>query len=274
MRKALLTAAALLSMCASAQELLQCPNPDILNGLVFLGRSDQKMTVTRGSAGFMGNFRVPEGFRLIGAAVRTQGYASVAYKTALSSGKTYETLLAAFEAEGWAIEATGGSGAIFSVAGGHTEGMICRNGERRTLLVTDAGGQTFVSINALSQRRTRNCNAPDLVRMRPGDGMPLFQFPPGTSLVQGFGGGGGGSSRNYTTTSRIISTEPAAQLVQHLAPQIENLGWSKDSGWAGVGSAGSTWRSTYEGEPSIGVLEIIRVSEGTYEVNFTINLSG
>jgi hypothetical protein len=272
MRKAVLTAAAILSMAASAQELLQCPNPDILNGLVFLGRSDMKMTVTLGSSGFMGNFRVPEGFRIIGTSVRAQGISSVAYRTSLRGDKAYATLLAAFEAEGWAIEATRGSGAVFNVAGGLTEGTVCRNGERRMLWVTDAGGRTYVSINVPTPRRTRDCNAPDLVNVRPGNGMPLFQFPAGTSLVQG--GGGGGSSRNFTMSSRIISTDAAAQLVQHLAPQIETQGWSKDSGWAGVGSAGSTWRSTFEGEPAIGVLQIVRVSEGTYEVSFTIILSG
>jgi len=251
--------------------MLQCSNPDVLNGLVFLGRNDQKMTVTRGSAGFMGNFRAPEGFRLIGVGVRAQGYSSVAYRSSLSGGKAHEAMIAAFEADGWAIEARPGAGAMFSVAGGLTEGTVCRNGERRTILVTDHAGHTYVTVNAPMQYRTSNCNAPDLVTMRPGNGMPLFRFPAGTSIVQG--GGGGGSSRNYTTTSRIISTEPAAQLVQHLAPQIEGLSWSRDSGWAGIGSAGSTWRGSYEGEPAIGVLEIIRVSEGTYDVTFTIGLS-
>jgi hypothetical protein len=273
MRKAVFIAVSIFSMAASAQEVLQCTNPDILNGLVFLGRSEMKMTVTLGSSGFMASFRAPEGFRLIGSAVREEGSSSVvAYKTALPGDKAYSALLAAFEAEGWAIEGVRGSGAMFNVAGGHSEGTICRNGERRALLATEAGGQAYVSINA-GRTDARNCNAPDLISMRPGNGMPRFQFPAGTSLAQG-GGGGGGSNRNYTTTSRIISTEAAAQLVQHLAPQIETQGWSRDSGWAGVGSAGSTWRKTIEGESAIGVLEIIRVSEGTYEVNFTINLPG
>jgi hypothetical protein len=272
MRKIAIVGVAVFAMATSAQ-VLQCPNPDILNGLVFLGRSEMKMTVTRGSSGFMGDFRSPTGFSLIGAGTRAPGMSVVAYKTSLAGEKAYAALLAALSDEGWAIESTPGSGSTFNVAGSPREGTVCRKGERRTLLVTESGGLTYASIVAATQRRTRDCNTPDPnLGMSRRQGMPRFQFPAGTSLAQG-GGGGGGSDRNYTTSSRVISSEAAARLVEYLVPQMEAQGWRADSGWAGTGSAGSAWHKIIDGEPAIGVLEIVRVSEGTYEVNFSVATS-
>jgi hypothetical protein len=272
MRKVAITTTAFFTLATSAQTL-QCPNPDILNGLVFLGRGDMKLNVTRGSPGFMGDFRVPAGFLLIGTGVRATGMTTVAYKTSLSGDKAHAALLAALGADGWEVEPSQGPGNTFNVA---REGTVCRNGERRMLLVTQSGGATYVSINSDTQQRRRDCNAPDpALNMQFGrarNAVPRFQFPVGTSIAQG-GGGGGGNGRNYTTSSRIISTETSAGLVQHLASQIAGQGWSADSGWDGSGSAGSTWRRISDGEVTTGVLQIVKVSEGTYDVDFTIAAS-
>jgi hypothetical protein len=275
MRKQAVAAIAVFATLANAAQPLQCTNPDILNGLVFLGRSDQKMTVTRGSPGFLGNFRAPSGFHLIGSGVRGIGMDTVAYKTSLPGDKTYAALLAAFAAEGWEIEATPGAGATFNVAGSPREGTVCRNGERRILLVTEAGGATYASVNTYPVRRQLDCNAPDPLRnMVSGmnSTIPRFQFPVGTSIAQGGFGGGGGSSQSYSTSTRIISPEGQGTLVEQLGNQIERQGWRPDSGWSGANSAGSTWRKTIGGQLGSGTLDIVRVSKDTYEVSFTLQL--
>lgn len=100
---------------------------------------------------------------------------------------------------------------------------------------------------------------------------PRFQFPEGTSLGQ-FGGGGGSNSL-YTNASRIISSDTPARLAEHLATQLQAQGWQADADWSASGGAGSTWRKTHDGELTWGTLEIIRVSEDTYDVDFTLALA-
>lgn len=265
--------AAVFTLASAAPRPMQCTNPDILNGLVFLGRSDMKMNVTLGSPGFMGDFHAPAGFSLIGTGVRPMGMSIVAYKTSLPGGKAYEALVAALGAEGWGTEARPLSGATFNVAGAPRETTLCRDGERRSLLVTESAGVSYVSLLSSPVAR-RDCNSPDpVMEMMYGMGRnaaPRFQFPAGTTLAQG-GGGGGGSNQVYNTSTRIISAESPARLVEHLASQIENQGWRPDSGWSAAGNAGSTWRKAGDGKAATNaVLQIVRVSEGTYEVNFTL----
>lgn len=270
MRKlATAAAAAVCTLASFAQQPLQCPHPDILNGLVLLGRSDIKMTVTRGSTGFLGNFRAPAGFMLIGTGVRDSS-TTVAYKTSQSSDKAFAALVAALGAEGWAAEAQPGTGATFNVAGAPKEGILCLNGERRAILATEVEGISYVTVNSYPSRGARECNTPDpAMNLSFGMGAPRFQFPAGTSLAQGFGGGGG-SNQSYSTSSRIISPETPARLVEHLASQIEAQGWQPDSGWSGAGSAGSTWSKTVNGQSTSGLLDIVRVSADTHDVSFTL----
>ncbi|MEO8315793.1 MAG: hypothetical protein ABI645_13495 [Pseudomonadota bacterium] len=270
MRKLATAASTAVFTLASFAQQPQCLKPDFVNGLVHLGRSELTMTVTRGSAGFLGNFRPPAGFSLIGTGVRDAS-TSVAYKTSLASDKAHAALVAALGVEGWALEATPGAGAAFNVAGGLKEGTLCRNGERRTVVAAEAAGTTYVNVITLPSQRLRDCNAPDpSMSMARGADVPRFQFPAGTTLAQGGFGGGGGSNTSWSTSSRIISNETPAQLVDHLASQIAGQGWQSDSGWSGSRSAGSTWRKTIDGQSSSGMLDIIRVGEGAYEVSFSL----
>jgi len=275
-RFAIAAIAAVTALSATAQQPLQCLNPDILNGVIFLGRGDQKVEVARGLPPFMSGFRAPAGLSLIGSGMREGGMmAVVAYKTSLSADKAYAAVVSALGAEGWAVEPEQYSGATFHVAGNPEDGTVCRNGERRTVMVWEVAGTSYVNIMTNSQGRGRNCNVPDPVMNMGffGPNSPLrFQYPAGTSLAQG-GGGGGGSSGDYLQSTRIISTETPASLVEYLASQIEGQGWSKDAGWSGTGNAGSTWRKTIDGQLAWSTLQIVRVSEGTYDVDFAVELS-
>lgn len=275
MRKSAATLiAAAFAFAAAAQQPQQCVNPELLNGLVFLGRAEMKVTVTRGQAAFMSGLEVPAGLTLIGSGVREAGLTHVAYRSSLSPEKAYAAIMDVLGADGWAPESSMGPAATFNVADGPREASLCRDGVRRGVQVAQIGGQSYVSILAFSEARQNPCNV-DLMMsggFMPGRGVaPQFQFPQGTTLAFG-GGGGGGSNTLYTSTSRIISPETPAALVRHLASQIEQQGWQPDADWSAGASAGSTWRKSLEGTPAWGTLEIIRVSEGTYDVDFTIAL--
>lgn len=264
-------AAAVFTASVVAQQPQQCVNPDAVNGLVFLGRGTNKVEVTRGLPAFMSGFRAPAGFSLIGSGLRSNGVTTVAYKTSLGSDKSWAALLAVLGAEGWAVEATAGSAPNFNVAGGPRDGTVCRGGERRFVTATETSGTTYVTLYTSPQATPRDCNAPQpLPRMglELFNAAPRFQFPAGTSLGRGDSVGGGGGS--YTMSSRVISAETPARLAEHLASQIAAQGWQRDAGWSDSGGAGSTWRKAGEEEPTWGMLEIVRVSEGTYDVDFTM----
>jgi hypothetical protein len=262
------------ALAVPAQQPLQCVNPQLLNGLVFLGRSELKINVTPGQPAFMKDVKVPAGLVLIGSGVRQGGMTTVAYKTSLTSEKAFAGVVAGLEAEGWMVEARPGQAATFNVAGSPREGTLCRDGRRRDVTVAEVGGVRYVNVAAFGESRRRGCNedpfASPAFLMGPG-ATPRFQFPEGTSLARG-AGAGGGSDRMYSTSSRIISADTPARLVEYLASQLEGQGWQADSTWSATSSAGSTWRKTHEGEPATGALEIVRVSEGTYDVDFTLVL--
>ena len=262
------------ALAVAAQQPLQCVNPQLLNGLVFLGRSELKVNVTRGQPAFMKDVKVPTGLVLIGSGVRQGGVTTVAYKTSLTSEKAFAGVVAGLEAEGWMVEAQPGQAATFNVAGSPREDTLCRDGRRRGVTVAEAGGARYVNVAAFEESRRRECNEDPFSSpaMLMGQGaIPRFQFPEGTSLARR-AGGGGGSDRMYSSSSRIISAEAPARLVEHLASQLESQGWQADSTWSANASAGSTWRKIHEGEPATGALEIVRVSEGTYDVDFTLVL--
>jgi hypothetical protein len=265
--------AASFALAAAAQQPQQCVNPQLLNGLVFLGRSEAKVSVTPGQPAFMRGLSLPADLFLIGTGVRESGMTTVAYKTSWSADKAYAAVVTALGAEGWEVEQTPTSASNFNVAGGPKDGTLCRNAERRSVRVTDIAGARYVNVVEFVDARRRECNEdpfmPPPLSMRPGGG-PRFQFPAGTSIAQF--GGGGGSNTMFTTESRIVSEATPASLVEHLASQLEAQGWQPDAVWSGSGSAGSTWRKTQDGELTWGTLEIIRVSEATYDVDFTMAL--
>lgn len=259
-----------LGLAAVAQQPGQCVNPQLVNGLVFLGRSNQKVSTYLAQPGFMSDVRVTPVLSLIGSGTRVDGINLVAYKTSLAVGEAYDAVVGDLGAEGWETEAAPGSTTNFRVARNPREGTLCRGGERRHLMVSDVAGTRYVTVGTGIEGRPRECNADpfNFDPMALARRVPSFEFPEGTSL--GFGSGGGGSSSVYTSASRVLTTETATRLAGHLASQLEAQGWQVDAAWSGGGSAGSTWRKGSGGELTWGTLEVTRVSEGTFDVDFTL----
>lgn len=276
MRRALTAVTAAFALAAAAQQAQNCINPELLNGLVFNGESHLQVSVSRGQASFMSGVRLPASLILIGTGVREGGMTTVAYKSTLSSDKAYSTVIDALGADGWAIEGLPGTAATFDVAGSNRQATLCRNDERRYVTVTEFGGMQYINVVQMAPESPRRaCNEDRLGSLRgmsPTAMMPRFQFPAGTGIAGS--GAGGGSNTLSSTGSRIVSKESAATLLEHLAPQLEQQGWQHAADWSAGGSAGSTWSKTQDGDPAWGMLEIIRVSDGTYDVDFTLALPG
>lgn len=271
---AIAATASFFSMGALAQGLPQCLNPDVLNGLIFNGRIESKATITRTLPASLAGFRAPTGMTLIGTAVRDSGRStSVGFKTSLPSDQAVAALTATLRTDGWAPEAEQGPGQTFTVPGEPVHVTVCRNAERRNIMVRDVGGVRYANIMLSAEQRTLACNEKDpramgFDMMAMQSAMPKFTFPP-TARQSGPGGGGGGSNDIWSTSTRIQSPDSGASLAEHLAGQLTSQGWKRDSAWSGTASSGSNWKRQLDGKPSWGTLEIVRMGGDLHEVRFT-----
>lgn len=260
------------SIAAGAQSPMQCANPDIINGVLFAGHAEEKIEVAPGLPALMSGFRAPSGLSLIGTGVRGAGaMTNVAYKSALSTDKTFAAIVAALGADGWETEFTDDPGSTFNISGGRKSGVLCKDDERRTVVVWGVAGVSYANIVMVPQVDRRKCN--DTGRGTGPFGLrvdlPRLQFPAGTILPRG-PGGGGGSDRYYDSTTRVISTQTAAQLLELLGGQMQRQGWRPDADWSGAGSVGSTWRNTVGDQLAWSTLEITGVGKDTYDVGLSV----
>jgi hypothetical protein len=267
--------AALFSIAAVAQGLPQCVNPDVLNGLVYNGRIEAKATITRALPASLARFRAPSGFSLIGTAVRDSGRSTqVAFKTSLSGDQAMSALIETLRADGWAPEAPQGPGQTFTVPGEPQYVTVCRNSERRTLIVRDVGGTRYANLGLTAEQRSLACNQKDprmggMDMMSMQSAMPRFTFP-STARQAGPGGGGSGSNDIFRTSTRIQSPDSGASLAEHLAGQLTSQGWKRDSAWNGTASSGSNWKRQADGKTTWGTLEIVRMASDMHDVRFTV----
>lgn len=284
MRKFIIAAGLMaVTVVASAQEALQCVNPDVLNSLLFNARAEAKLEVRRTMPDIIAGFRAPAGFQLIGSGVRGQGQAtSVAYKTTLQDQAALDSLVGFLSQEGWRRENTQQSlppGVI--IAGPQpTAEMLCRNGERRNVRVQDIGGMRYATITGFRTSPPRACDAPQpqqdfldpmaSINARRAN-LPRLSFPDTARMSTTSAPNGINEQRTASSTVRIESPDSPASLVRLLSRQLVEQGWRSDAQWSGRISSGSTWtRRNADGQAMWGTLEILGVGAGTYDVGFTL----
>src|SRR5690606_5179980 len=139
----------------------------------------------------------------------------VAYRTSLASDKAHAAVAEALAAAGWLPEPSP-SAATFRVEGtAPRDETLCREGQRRLVLVKDVNGVRYVNVVAFPEAGALACGTDPLVGptppMSPRNMVPVLRFPEGTTLAQP-AGGGSGSNTHFTTTSRIISSQPPVSL--------------------------------------------------------------
>lgn len=281
MRKSIVLLVATASAIASAAQPPQaCLDPALVDGLVFLGRSELRVEVSRGQPAFMRDVKLPAGLVLVGSSIRNiEADAAVvrptvvAYKTTLPLAKASSAVVTALEEQGWKIEPDPRLQAVVGNAGLSIQWVtLCRNGERRRVSTKQAGGARYVTVDSSITPDRRVCN--DLVRGAPStlqqtlsarqSSLPVFEFPEGNARSQG---NSHGSSSTLVTTSL-----PSSRLIDLLASQLEFQGWRRDATWSGSSSSGATWVKARNGEVSRGTLEVIGLGTGTYGVQFSMTV--
>jgi hypothetical protein len=276
---------------ATAQQALQCANPDVLNALVFGAMEDSRLVVKLEMPADPAGFRAPTGFTLIGSGVRGQNLATtVAYKTTLETRMAFDSLIAFLAEEGWKPEGVPQLAQLaISVAGSQSAAaQVCRNSVRRHVQVREVEGTRYATISGSTAMPPRVCDAPTsldyllsnpmaMVNARQAQ-MPRLSFPDSVRLGSLPVGAEGDTHNNtfsttYTNTTRIESPDSAASLARHLARQLSEQGWRSDADWSGKLSSGSTWsRRNAEGQSLGGMLEILSVDEGVFDVAFTLTM--
>jgi hypothetical protein len=270
-------------IASMAQQVLQCVNPDVLNSLVFNGRAESRLVIRRGMPDIVAGFRAPSGFTLIGNGMRGQGNTTVVgYRTTLERDKAFDSLLGFMFDEGWSREAPAQPQLpAVTVAGPQpTSARLCRNGERRNLMVQEIEGIRYATISGFETTPPRACGAPapqlsfgvdPQTAMNAARAiMPQFSFP-ATARLSGSPGGTSISGGTWVTSAtRIESPDSATTLARDLARQLREQGWRSDAEWKGSLSTGSTWmRRNDAGQAYGGTLEILTVGDGVYEVGYS-----
>ncbi len=279
---AMLAAALLIPVAAQAQDLLADANQDVLNGLVFQGRAEARATVTATLPHDLAQLEVPDGFALIGTAVRGDGSRTTAFRTSHPAARALDMLLAALDAQGWEVEMPQAVAArpTFNAPSQIQARTICRNGERRGVLVRDFEGASLASILRVGfdpSPRACHAAAPGAGIMGPGGfaqlvrEMPRFDFPQGVRVLGG-GGGGGGNDHQIAGTRVHSAEDNASALALTLSRQLANQGWTRDAAWVGELGSGSNWTRKTDELSLLGALEVIDLGADHYDVSFTLVL--
>jgi hypothetical protein len=283
MRKLFIVMGLLAFAAASpAQEAFQCASPDVVNALVFSAQPELKIVITRTMPEGAGGFGAPAEFRLIGSGVRGQN-TSVAYKTTLEADKAFDSLLGFQFDQGWKSEAIQQAQQLpVTVVGQHaaTTARLCRDGQRRNLVVKEAAGVRYATITGFPTSPPRACDAPlpqpagfnPMAAINAAQAMMPQLSLPATARMSGqgtpMGGGGAGS---VATSMRIEGPDTAASLARVLAQQLAQQGWRRDAEWSGALSTGSTWtRNAADGKPYWGTLEILSIGGNTHDIGFAV----
>lgn len=283
MRSITLLATLLLPVAASAQDLLADVNQDVLNGLIFQARSEARATVTRTLPAEFSRLEISDQFDLIGTAIRADGNHVTAFRTSQPAAQAFDLLLGALTVDGWEVEMPQGMPMqqTFNAPTQIQASRICRAGERRAVMVRDAGDVRLVSVSGGAvEPGPRPCHAPlpGASTMGPGGflslnrHMPRFDFPAGV-LVLG-GGGGGGGNDYFSAATRVQSPEePASALALILSRQLTAQGWTRDAAWNGALGAGTNWTRRSDDGLLVGTLEVVDRGGNLHEVTFTVLLA-
>jgi hypothetical protein len=276
---------ALVGGAAFGQDLLQCVNPDVVKGLLFNGRAETQMSITSTLPEEMAGFTAPAGFVLVGTALRSPSApagGTVAFRTSADSETAYATMLEAFTADGWVVEAPQiPSRQIFVNDGVPDSVTVCRDSARRNLLVQDHNGRRYVTVNFSEQPNALACNAQD-PRLARTVGMmsmiteeaPSLRLPEGTTNAEGgnrIASGGGGSGDTYTTGDQIRIAQSASSFLDDIRTQMLEQGWAADASWSGTLSKGARWTKTgANGFPYWATLELVDVGNGIHDLSFRL----
>jgi hypothetical protein len=277
-------AGAFCGFAASAQDLLDCVNPDVLRGLVLRSSADEGVVFSTASPAQMSDITAPPQFDWIGSVERTGGVAasvSAAFRTDLAPDAAMEVAMAGLTSSGWEAQPQlGGAGGAFASMPITRSQTACRDEQPVSVAANELENTTYVTYSFTTSSANTVCSAPDPSSPLGGlsaniyRDMPSLEFPPDPVTgepVRSSGGGGGGSQNVRYSTTQVTHNESLNGLAVFLSEQLSAQGWVADTSWTGTTTAGSSWTRQADPDASLqGMLQITALANSRYDVTFRI----
>ncbi len=262
------------SLAAYGEDLLQCVDPAVQQGLLFWRPSDYGAEISDETPAAIASLRVPGDFAWIAGAV--SGVSSRgAFRTVGEPAAALEAAVAEMARDGWTADTsfrTGGN--AFDGPDGRQSQEVCRDGKPVGIETWRQGDVTYVTYGVPINSENSVCRRggmPSFNRLPIDDHLPRLEF---ASLDSGArtrrGSGGGSGAAQMTNSTRVTRAADLGTLTSHLEDQLIAQGWQADANWVGNAMAGSTWSRQSDDARYYGELDVIVLAESDYEVMFTI----
>ncbi len=281
----------LVNVADAQEDLLACVDPDVRAGLLFDGAGAQTR-VSRTVPEVLASLPKSDDVEFIASSV-SGAQTMAAYRAAITPGDAMDAVSGVLEQGGWREMDTGTPPRGGFVASVEPQSlMMCRDSSMMFVMGIPTGDATYVNMRVMENPTPAFCDmasgaantsaaVPTFSRGfggAPGPqvsarDMPTLEIPDGATTLQP---GQGRIIREFSSSTRAMAsaidleTELSTQeLLDHFGRQLEEQGWSYDTGWSGDVSSGSTWTRTAAADPDLaGLLDVIALGDSRYSATF------
>ena len=258
-----------------------------------VARDDRRTTVvSRSFPEFLTGLPPSDDFEFIGSSVAPFGTVA-AYKTTLATGDAIGIASGMLREAGWQDIDTGTPPSSGFVTGAQPQmGMFCRDDQELNVMAAAVDSTTYVRLQLWPDIGPGPCeemlgSSGGLVVESfgtaggPGlyEHMPTLVIPDEATVFNPYGGyliGPGGFSETARSVGTDVELETdlsARALLEHYGQQLEEQGWSRDTGWTGQSSSGSSWTRPSNGDLELaGLLDVVAISGSGYRASFRLPL--
>jgi hypothetical protein len=286
-RTLILLPAALLSLPASGADLLQCVNPDVRKGLLYVVPTDSVLNITDEMPPQIAAIPRPDGLTWVAASIRTSGVVG-AFRAEGEPQAAVDAAVAALAPDGWVADDSYSSRSPFASSAIDASATLCREGEPRSVSARRIDSVTYLNYSVSANAERSVCQSrmptsaprPSAANLRAG---PFAGPPPGatgldalaptleittldpTAIPRGSGGSGLAGSIRRSTTLRIASD--LETVAGHIEGQLDAQGWARDADWSGSVMAGSTWsREMDSGKLATLAIDVMDLGNSSFEI--------
>jgi len=264
---------ALLCVTAFSADLLECVNPDVRRGLLFIVPADGDLDISDQMPEEIAALPVPADFAWLANRSRPDGQTSV-FLASSDPQAALDAAMTALATDGWQPDRSNMPVSAFESPAMDRSQTACRDGEAMSVSTRRLEDTTYALyfINANSERSS--------CRVSPGLGggnfmenpnLPEFDFTALGSRGMPRSRSGSGLGNNIRTSMQLRLTASLGDVASQLAEQLADLGWQRDTSWAGSVMAGSTWARTRADQQRLsGALDVVDRGDGSFQITFAL----
>lgn len=273
---------------SSAQEdLLACVDPDVRLGLLS-SLPGVGVLLTRTVPDELAGLVQSENLEFIASSV-SDSRILAAYRSVLATDEAMDTASAMLGEAGWSEFSVGvppSGGFVTSVR--PQLDMFCRDDAMLNVMGSATDDTTYLRITVTLTPGGVPCGeltgAGGRITAQSAAGASLFEHLPTLALsdeitplnsvmptIARFGGFSG-TGRSASTEIELEAALSAQDLIEHFGQQLEEQGWTRDSGWTGTNSSGSSWTHAPTAELGLaGLLDVVALGVSTYRASFRVS---